>query len=73
MILAVGGRDEIDQRIAAVIVAAGGELLAGGIQHQELRIEHRIELLGIDIQHDPLAALAAKRKTIDILAVARCR
>ena len=70
-VFAIGGGDEIDQRIAAVIVAAGSELLAGGTQHEELRIEHRVELLGIDIQDDSLAGFGGEAVKIDILAVGR--
>ena len=35
-VVAIGGDHEVDQRVATVIVAAGGKLLAGVVEQQKL-------------------------------------
>src|SRR6185437_15459087 len=70
-IIALAWRDEIEERIAAVIIAVGGELFAVGGMERERGVHLGVELAGLTLDHHTLALLRRKTKHIITIAVRR--
>ena len=67
-VIAILRGDEIDQRIAAVVIAIGDERLAGRVGQRQRRVHLRIELARLALDDDALPLL--RREAEDILPIA---
>ena len=70
-VVAVGGCDEIDQWVAAVIVAARGQLFPRGAEHSSCESSSESSFCASTSKTIRCPLLAGKRKQINILAVGR--